>query len=299
MNQQSFPSAAPASPWFGSALVGHWFGGPSFPTAYFVDGEGGDDGADGFSLSNALRTINEALSRVEADGAIFCAPGRYDEEVVVTKSGILLAGLGGRGAAYIEPEGANVTGMLVDGVDERVSDVTVINLGCDGEGTGSGLHLKGDLRRFRAMGCKVEGGASNLLLESNGGGQSIGDSIFEDCEFAWADANAVRIASTGGADPVTQTLFKLCRLHNYATRGLFVDTVHTADLWVFDSFFGRLEDGSEPTLYVKADVASTSGFFSGNRFATPTNAAAKLAIAAGVIWAANATEAGWSAARPA
>ena len=71
-----------------------------------------------------------------------------------------------------------------------------------------------------------------------------------------------------------------------------------ADLWVEDCYFNDNEDGTAPTDYVKVDRAGDTGMITGCRFSIATNASADLKIAAGIMWVANATEAGWTTARP-
>ena len=86
---------------------------------------------------------------------------------------------------------------------------------------------------------------------------------------------------------MTQTLLKKCNLHNYSDKCVFVDTVHSADLWLIENHFLRQEDGTEPTNeYVKADVASTTGVLQDNTFPA-AEATAKIALAAGVIRSGN------------
>lgn len=268
-----------------------------------VNGSNGSDSNEGRSWDDAKATIQAAVDAAAAGDRILIAPGDYVEAVTITKDNLTLIGVGGRGSVSVAPTASNATGILIDGTTAsgRVEEVTLIDIGAAGVGTGVGLHVKGNIRRFTAKGCKFEaetGGASaSARLESTAAG-SVGDSCFEDCEFAWGDT-ALHFKVSGGGDPVTQTRVRDCLFHNYATVGLNVDTTHTTDLWAEDCTFGRKEDGTEPTDYVLASVASTTGFFSGNRFATATNATGVLTIAAGVIWAANATEAGWSTARPA
>ena len=261
-------------------------------STYFVDGTNGSDTNDGLSWERSFATIGEALTTASAGDKIYIASGSYDESVTVATANLTLIGSGNRGSVAIAPTASNPTALTIN-----ADDVTIYNIGCEGDGTGGGIHLEGDVDRFRAYECKLEGGAFAAKLESTASG-AVSDTRFEDCEFAWT-TTAVHFVVSGGGDPVTQTYLKKCLLHNYSTAGINVDTTHTADLWVEDCTFGRQEDGTEPTDYVLANVASTTGFFTGNRFATATNDTAVLTIAAGVIWAANATEAGWSTARPA
>lgn len=250
-------------------------------------------------LVQSTATLQAAINAAQAGDVIYVEPGSYDEQVTISKSNITIVGIGGRGAVAIAPTAANPTAIKIDGTTgTRITDVTLVNLGIEASGTGIGLHIKGDVRRIRVYGCKIEGGTDAVKLESTAQG-ALSDNRFEDCELCWT-GTAIHIAVSGGGNPVTQTLIRRCLLHNYSARGIHVDTTHTADLWVEDNFFAVEEDGTAPTNeIVKADVASTTGFFGGNKFATATNAASVLAIATGVLWGPNGTQAGWSTARPA
>lgn len=246
-------------------------------------------------------TIQTAIDAAESGDVIYIEANgddtAFEEALTITKSNLTLVGIGGRGSVSIAP-GGNGVALTIDGSAARRTDITLINLGLEGAGTGGGLHVKGNVRRVRAYGCKIEGGANALRLESTAAG-AISDSLFQDCEICWS-TDLVSIEATGGGDPVTQTRIKSCHLHNMSARGIHVDTVHTTDLWIDDCTVAGEEDGTLPTdELVKADVASTTGMISNCRFAIPTNAAADLAIAAGVLWVANMTEAGVSSARPA
>jgi nitrous oxidase accessory protein NosD len=242
-------------------------------------------------------TLQTAIVDAAAGDVIYVDPGEYDEEITITKSNITVVAVGGRGAVAIAPSAADPVAVTIDGSAARRTDVTLVNLGLEGDGTGGGLHIKGDVRRVRVYGCKIEGGAFGAKLESTAAG-ALADNRFEGCEFAFT-TTAVHIDVSGGGDPVTQTLIRNSLLHNFSGRGVFVDTTHTADLWLEDNVFAAQEDGTAPSdEWIKADVASTTGLVTGNRFAIATNAIADLALAAGVLWSANATEAGWSTARP-
>lgn len=231
--------------------------------------------------------IQGAIDAAAAGDVIYVegkADASYVEALTITKSNLTIAGIGSRGSVSVAP-GGNGVALTIDGSAARRADITLINLGLEGAGTGGGLHVKANVRRVRAYGCKIEGGTSNLLLESTGDG-ALGDNRFEDCEFAWG-TNAVRIAVSGAGDPVTQTLIRNCLLHNYTGRGIYVDTVHTADLWIVRNSFGRDEAGAEPTNeYVLAAVASSTGMLQGNHFPA-AEATAKISLASGVIRSGN------------
>lgn len=256
--------------------------------AYYVDPSVAVSGTG--RPTSPMKTIQAAHDAASAGDTLVLAPGSYDEEVTLSKNNILVIAPSGRGSAFVAPSGSNKTAVTVTG-----DDVTLINVGCEGDGTGGGLHLQATTR-FRAHGCKIEGGAVACKLESLAA-SAVGDTIFEDCEFAWA-TDGVNFVVTGGGDPVTQTRFINCLFHNIVTAGIEAVTTHTADCWLVDCVFAAQEDGTEPTDYLLLNVASTTGLVTGCRFATATNAATTLNIAAGVFWMANATNAGWSTAVP-
>lgn len=265
----------------------------------------GDDNASGNSWQEAVKTVTKTVA-LATDGAgdrIFVGEGAYDENVVVNKSKLTIIGMGGRGAAFIEPTGAGVAGMLV-----TESDVTLINLGVAGDDTadyalaiqGNGTGKKG--KRFRAYGCKFEKATGGTGVDAavylyGDANYNVSDALFYDCEFAWSK-NGILFDDSGYGYP-TQIFIEKCRFHNNSTVHIGLATGGgVTNLHVIDSVFDVDEAGAEPTDFVKVDRAGDSGIFSGNRFSTATNAAAVLTIAADIHWVANATEAGWSTARP-
>ena len=244
-------------------------------------------------------TVQAALNNLKDRDILMLGPGSYNEAVVwpVGLDNITVIGMGNRGDVGIAPSATDAKALTIEGTATRTQGITLINIGLEGNGTGGGLHVLGNIRRIRAIGCKFEGGAFAAKLESNAAG-SVGDTILEDVELAWS-TDALLIAVSGGGDPVTQTYLRNSLLHNYSSRGVRITDTFAADLWITKNTFARQEDGTQPTNeYIDADIASTTGFVAENSFATPTNAATKLAIAAGVIWGPNGTEAGWSSARP-
>lgn len=243
----------------------------------------GDNAADGLTPDTALASITRALALADENDQIALLPGEYVESVVIDTPNITIIGIGGRGSAYVAPAVSNATAVLV-----RASDVTLINVGCEGDGTGFGLHVQGDVSRFRAYGCKCEGGAAAIKIESTAAG-SVSDTRLEDVEICWS-TDGITIAVSGGGDPVTQLLVKNCLFHNL-TNGIVNATVHSVDVWVLGNVFANAEDGTEMTKYIDLAVADTTGLVAGNYFATTVLAAAKLAIAAGVIWAGNQAQA--------
>lgn len=243
-------------------------------------------------------TIQAAVNAADAGDILYIEPGAYVETVTVSKR-LTLVGLGGRGAAYIEPTAAGAEGMLIN-----ASDVTLINLGVAGKSdsdyalrvNGNGAAKNG--KRFRAYGCKFEGPTGTVVLLDGDANYNVSDALFEDCEFAWG-GSGILFDDSGYGYP-TQIRLRRCWFHN-------LTAVHVGlaagggvvNLELTDCVHDNDEAGAAPTDYIKVDRAGDTGIISGCRFATATNASGVLTIAAGIKWAANATEAGWSTARPA
>lgn len=239
------------------------------------------------ALTNDINeTIQDAVDAADSGDVILIAPGSYDEAVTVTTSGLTFLGVGNKGSIGIAPSATNAIAMTVDGTTgTRVSGITLVNVGLEGNGTGGGLYVKGDIRRFRAFNCKIEGGAFAVTLESTAEGD-VADTILAGNEFCWT-TTAVSIVVSGGGDPVTQTQIYGNMFHNYTTDGIVNSGAHSADLWIENNTFANQEDGTEPTQYLDIAVANTTGLVTNNRFATTILDATKLAIAAGVMWVGN------------
>jgi hypothetical protein len=242
------------------------------------------------TITTGLGALTTALS-----DELLIAPGSYDETVTVSKANVRLIGLGGRGAVFIEPSAAGAEGMQV-----TADDVTLINVGVDGDDTADYALNLNSVSRFRAEGCKIEsGGGTGIICLINGTtGDQTADALFRDCEFAWGGKAVVGDDSTYGYP--TQIFFDKCHFHNITTHMFGVNTGGLfKNLHVRDCFFGNLEDNTPPTDYILLSDNGNTGFFAGNFFATATNATGVLTIGSGIMWGPNGTEAGWSTARPA
>jgi hypothetical protein len=254
----------------------------------YVSTTGTDRPSSGRGQRSPFQTITYALSRVLAGDVIAIMPGSYDEQVTIAaaKSGISLIGLGNRGSVCIAPSGTNKTALTVS-----ADDVTLINIGCEGDGTGGGLVVSDDVARFRAYGCKLEGGALATKLIG------VGDLLMDDCEYCWTASGL--LFAVGAEGFCTQVKISRPRFHNCETvcAGLATNG-GVVNLDLSEGVFDNAEDGTPPTDYIKIDRVGDTGIISGCRFATATNAAAVLTIAAGIMWVGNVTEAGVSAARP-
>lgn len=265
----------------------------------------GDDANDGLSWQSPLLTIQAAVDKTGYYNGdrVFIAPGAYDETVTITMdhAGLTLVGCGNRGDVAIAATTEAAVGALVRG-----NDVTFVNLGVAGEETAAySLSFTGD--RFRAYSCKLEGSLIAVLAKAGTAAQhdagtdgSAADFLFVDCESAWTAKGFVCQSSTYGA--VTQGRISAHRFHDCVTVCLGeTDTAGIGavrDLMVDGCFFDNAEDGTPPTDYIDLNSVGSTGFITGCALATPTNEADVIQLAAGVLWVANATEAGISTARP-
>jgi len=240
-------------------------------------------------------TITEAIATMVPRDILFVGPGAYAEGNIIIpadKPKITIVGAGNVGEMFIEPPNTTDEGLTV-----LADDVTLINVGIAKGATADFALSVGDANtnpdRFRAYGCKIEGDGVACVLHG------AGDVIMYLCEFCWC-ATALQL-KPNAAGFVTQAYIKRSRFHNYTLVGIGESAAAAVvkNLNVQDCVFENQEDGSAPTDYLLLSDNGNTGCFSGNRFATPTNAATVLTIGTGLLWMANATEAGWSTARPA
>lgn len=257
-----------------------------------------------FSGATAVQDAVTASEGGQGD-VVALLPGSYDEAVTVplAKWGLTIVGLGT--GASIAPSATAAIGLTIN-----AQNVSLINLGVAG-GTTATYALRATGNGLKAIGCKFEGadtsgsavgfGPGSVAAVTAGTAGHGGDAKFLGCEFAWSYNGLALVASDYGA--ATQVEVKGGLFHNLSNieiigvPGAF-GIGSARNLEVTDSVFDNMEDGTAPSDFVKVDDALDTGIFSGNRFALATNAAANLKIGAGVLWVANATEAGWSTARP-
>jgi len=244
-------------------------------------------------------TLAALFAIMEPGDIAFLGPQAYEEGNLVIPEGldnITLIGGGNRGACFIEAPNAGDEGLqvLADGV-------TLINIGIASGATGDYSLKIGSQTvspaRFRAYECKYEGNesvnpAGQVVL------QGCGDIIFEDCEFAWG-VNGIIGDSNDDGFP-TQILVRNCWFHDLTTVHVGVGAAeHFVELWLENNRFDRDEAGVSPTDFLLLSDNANIGSISGNRFANATNATGVITIGTGLLYMANATEAGWSTARPA
>lgn len=285
---------------------------------FYVDGSGialpggtlPNDLNQGTSQTSAFKTIGRALDAVVGGRGdlIVIAPASYDEAVVIdrSKGGVTLLGNGTQGSIGIAPSTAAAKALV-----NNADSVTLINIDMAGNTTATyGCFSTGS--QFRAINCKFEGtdtsgaacgvGPGSVAQVAAGTAGNCGDVKFINCEFAWTYNGLAFVASDYGA--ATQVEVISPWYHNNSNTcvigvpGAFgIGSVR--NLNHKNGSLGRMEDGTAPSDFVNVNTAFDTGIFCDNFIAIATNAVADLKVGAKVLWVANATEAGFSTARPA
>ena len=272
-----------------AAAAGVLFGGYPFARkVYFV----GDNAPQ---FGQQMSTIAAAINIMLSGDVLILGPQAHAEgnlSIPATKTNLTFIGAGNSGACFIEPAAAGDEGLEV-----LADDFTLINVGVAGGSTSDyALKIGENVHRFRAYGCKFEGPDGTCVL-LDGVTDCPSDALFDDCEFVWC-GSCILFGSALNNFP-TQIFIRNCKFHNFTAVGVGLQALGgVGDLELTDSVFGKQEDGTAPTDFIKVDANST-GIISGCRFATPTNDSALLTIDTNVMWGPNGTEAGWSSARPA
>jgi hypothetical protein len=265
-------------------------------------------GANAPRSAKRIDTIAAALARLISGDVVMCAPQTHSEASLVIPAlepdgitplkEVTLIGAGARGDMWLN------TGVASDnGLQVRANYTTLINFGIGGGSSADyALNVWG-VEGFRAQGCAFEGpDGTCVLIDDEAAGATLAESSsflkIRDCEFKFCGSALLFGRSLGGF--CTQMEVKDCLSHNFTVVGVG-DSANgggVLNLELTDSVFDNVEGATNPTDYIKVDRVGDDGIISGCRFALATNASADLKIAAGIRWVANATEAGWSTARP-
>jgi len=291
---------------------------PYFPNknglVLFVDGANGLDGNDGKSPETAKKTIQAAVDLAGSGrgDVIYVFPkganAGYAETVTIARgdNNITLIGVGPRGSVFIDPSTEDAGGMVVRG-----NDVTLINMGVAAEDDTSGnIALLVTGARFRAYGCKIEGGdeqvrigPTTVALGAASGVETGADAIFYDCEIAWGAKGIVINRTDYGA--VTQLHVNRCRFHNLTAAhmderngtGGQADTCYR-NLEIVDCFSDDSEGGTAPTNYfLLNDNNGNDGIVTRCSFPTAINSGLNL-VSTALHWVCNYHTGGVSTGQP-
>ncbi|KKK57990.1 hypothetical protein LCGC14_3048940, partial [marine sediment metagenome] len=269
---------------------------------YYLDANG-DNNRSGRAFTSAVSTFTKALSLMTSGRGdrLFVRPGDYAEtEIDVNIADAQIIGLGADGAVGITPA-SGIPAMKV-----TANDVVLRNFRIEGVNDADyGLSI-GDFDNgvlgVRVVGCLLRNGSHAtkpaVLIHGAGDLYLVGNDI------AWA---GIGIEYKGGSEGYPSQIFQLGNhFHNLSVQHLAqrvtgaIDNGKVVNLNHEHNTHDLLEDGTSPTgVWIELDHTGTTGIVSDNKFAIATNGSSSFAIAAGVLWVANKTEAGVSTARPA
>lgn len=265
-----------------------------------VDSTNGSDTGSG----RITATATGAVGKASPGDTILLTPGTYRENIVIPrqKPGLTIVSVGDRHSGILAPDAG--APLIVHADDTRL-----INLGIEAPDGETALRVLG--ARVRAYLSKIEGGAACAVVgpgaEADVSADAEGDGadvLFEECEFAWSALGLVLRGSDYGA--ATQARVRRSRFHNISDAHIAEEVgaggsapVTFRDFEASECSFLADEAGAAPTRFIDLDGdAGNTGRIARCDFAYATNEADVIAIAAGVLFVANMTEAGMTTARP-
>lgn len=272
-------------------------------SVWFVKPSGSDNN-DGRSFDGAYATVAKAIASCVAGDTISLGQGDFSEAAITIPRalrGLTIIGASGRGGSAIATSTTNGTCLT-----NLANDVTLINVGLAGDGSGGGLKNYGD--RFRAFQCKIEGGAIGALMTLGTVAQIAAlthgkgaDCLFDDCEFCWSSAAGVKItASDYGA--VTQLFLRNCRFHNLSAAHFEESggtvSIRFRNLQITDCVFDNDEGGAAPTKFLSLnDDNGNDGIVARCSFPTAINGGLNL-VSTKLLWVSNFHTGGLSTGQP-
>lgn len=275
---------------------------PFAPTTWYVGSN-----APNVPGTKRASTLTALASAMSPGDVAFIGPGQYDEAAIVTfprtLSKITLIGTGSRFSAYCKPTTEDQSGMIIHG-----DDVTLINLGIGGEDETSAIALQVSGSRFRASGCKLYGGLTQLAIGPGTAAQVTAgtwglanDCLIENCEIV-DGTNGIVLTSTDTG------VFNNLRIQDCyfarLTAASFEETGGTASTRFTNliigprNIFERAASGTAPTKWISLnDDNANSGVVVGNFFVTALNSGLNL-VSTKLLWAGNLHPAGLSTTQP-
>jgi hypothetical protein len=295
---RSYPPAAGIG-YYGGIL---WVNGDSGPVpvggqapgpVFVVNAEYNAENPSGGIYATVQAAVDAAeLVSEDIPVTVIVTPGEYDEDVVVARSNIVIKGSGPANSCRITGiatgSGGTATALTLSKAVAlgQLRDVGVYNLNLEGRTGGAGLYVAGQVRRLQVGGCKLQGATQCVLLDSNSGGQLV-DLRFEGCTFA-NGALGIFLDYNGG-DPCHQIKVLGC-IFEKITTDCIVENGATHD-WLINGCVFATNDGVAPTQFIDLDETGTTGLIANCTFATTVHAASLIAIAAGVLYVNNRTQA--------
>ncbi len=269
---------------------------------YYLDANG-DNNRSGRAFTSAVSTFTKALSLMTSGRGdrLFVRPGDYAEaEINVDIADAQIIGLGADGAVGITPA-SGINGMKVTANDVVLRNFRIAGVNDSDYGLSIGDADASPLG-VRVVGCLLRNGShtTNPAVILHG----PGDLYLVGCDIAWA---GIGIQFKGNLAGYPTQIFTLGNhFHNLKVQHLAqalsagpLDNGKVVNLNHEHNTHDLLEDGTSPTgVWIELDHTGTTGIVSDNKFAIATNGSSSFAIAAGVLWVANKTEAGVSTGRP-
>jgi hypothetical protein len=271
----------------------------------------GIDGNTG-AYDSPYSTIQYAIDQSAPGGVIVVSEGAYDEAVTIARdggrlgtglAGLTIVGLGGRGATFVETSTTNATALTND-----CDDITIVNVGFAGDGTGAGVINTGS--RLRMYGCKLEGGAvaiqftlGTVAQDAAGTKGNGADCLLEDCETAWTTRGILLTCTDYGA--VTETFISNCYHHDHSAAAIDESVgsggsaaVLFQGLRINNCIFNDLEDGTAPTAFILLnDNNANAGIVTQCAFPSAINSGKNL-VSTALHWVSNYHTGGISTAQP-
>jgi len=269
---------------------------------YYLDANG-DNNRSGRAFTSAVSTFTKALSLMTSGRGdrLFVRPGDYAEtEINADVADAQIIGLGANGAVGITPA-SGVKGMRITANDTVLRNIRIEGVSDSDYGLSIGDFDNGVLG-VRVVGCLLRNGshATNPAVIIHG----AGDLYLVGNDIAWA---GIGVQFEGGSEGYPTQIFTLGNhFHNLTAQWLAqavapgaVDNGKVVNINLIANVFDNLEDGTAPTgVSIELDHTGTTGLVADNTFARSTNTSGAFAIASGVLWVANKTEAGVSTGRP-